>query len=352
MRAKVYWYSDACNTDCWVVTGSKLAMQGSRGYSYVTGDPLYYLCTLVGTAMEPIIRLQEVTKRYRDVVAVDAVTFDVPRGTLFGLLGPNGAGKTSLIRIITTITAPDSGVVYFDGERLNSRHPESIGYLPEERGLYRKMKVGEHLLYLARLKGLQGAEAKKRLLAMMERFGITAWWTKKVEELSKGMQQKIQFISTILHEPKLLILDEPFSGLDPINTNVIKDEIHALNAKGISVVFSTHRMEQVEQICEHIVLIDKGKNVLEGRVGAIKDQFKEGIYRIGFDGKLPEELTGHFTVLSDTDHELLVKADTGMTPNDLLRELLGRGFLIRAFEEVKPSLNEIFIRTVQSQDHA
>lgn len=300
----------------------------------------------------PILSIQNVSKHYRDVIAVDAVSFDVPKGALFGLLGPNGAGKTSLIRIITTITAADSGDVYFDGQKLNASHPEQIGYMPEERGLYRKMKVGEHLLYLAQLKGMHTTDAKKKILAMMERFEITSWWSKKVEELSKGMQQKIQFISTILHEPKLIILDEPFSGLDPINTNLIKDEIYALNQKGISVIFSTHRMEQVEQICQYLVLINKGQNVLEGKVSDIRDAFKEGIYRINFDGTMPEDLSGHFRVISDTSNELLVKADKGMTPNDLLRELLGRGFVIRGFEEVRPGLNEIFIRTVKSLEHA
>lgn len=298
-----------------------------------------------------ILSIQQVTKKYRNVTAVDAVSFDVPRGALFGLLGPNGAGKTSLIRIITTITAADSGVVYFDGEVLNTAHPEKIGYMPEERGLYRKMKVGEHLIYLAELKGLRKADAKKQLLAMMEKFEITSWWNKKVEELSKGMQQKIQFISTILHEPKLLILDEPFSGLDPINTNVIKDEIHALNQKGISVIFSTHRMEQVEQICEYLVLINKGKNVLEGKVNEIKDTFKEGIFRVSSDGNLNGNLNG-LEILSQKSNEFLVKAAPGHTPNDLLRDLMNRGIVIHGFQEVMPSLNEIFIRTVKNIDNA
>lgn len=297
--------------------------------------------------MAPILSIQQVTKKYRDVTAVDAVSFDVPQGALFGLLGPNGAGKTSLIRIITTITAADSGVIYFDGEALNASHPEKIGYMPEERGLYRKMKVGEHLIYLAQLKGMQAGEAKKKLLSMMEKFDITSWWSKKVEELSKGMQQKIQFISTILHEPKLIILDEPFSGLDPINTNVIKDEIYALNQKGITVIFSTHRMEQVEQICEYLVLINKGKNVLQGKVGEIKDKFKEGIFRVSSDGTMNGNLDG-LHILSHTQHELLVKAAPGHSPNALLRDLMQRGITIQGFEEVKPSLNEIFIRTVKS----
>lgn len=301
--------------------------------------------------MEPLLSIQQVTKKYRDVTAVDTVSFDVPKGALFGLLGPNGAGKTSLIRIITTITAADSGVIYFDGEALNASHPEKIGYMPEERGLYRKMKVGEHLIYLAQLKGMHAGEAKKKLLAMMERFEITSWWPKKVEELSKGMQQKIQFISTILHEPKLIILDEPFSGLDPINTNVIKDEIYALNQKGITVIFSTHRMEQVEQICEYLVLINKGKNVLQGKVAEIKDAFKEGIFRVSSDGTMNGNLDG-LHLLSQSAHELLVKAPPGHSPNALLRDLMSRGITIHGFEEVKPSLNEIFIRTVQSLDHA
>ncbi|MDX1479259.1 MAG: ATP-binding cassette domain-containing protein [Saprospiraceae bacterium] len=299
-----------------------------------------------------ILSLQGVTKRYRDLIAVNDVTFDVPQGTLFGLLGPNGAGKTSLIRIITTITGADAGQVFFNSAPLNSRHPEQIGYLPEERGLYRKMKVGEHLMYLAQLKGLSKTEARARITSMMQKFEITDWWGKKVEELSKGMQQKIQFIATIVHRPKLIILDEPFSGLDPINTNLIKDEIFALNREGTSIIFSTHRMEQVEEICEWIVLINKGQNVLHGRVADIKEQNKEGIYRIGFRGKLPDDLSGHFTVISDTDNELLVKADHGMSPNALLRELLDRQFIIEAFEEVKPSLNEIFIKTVNGQARA
>jgi ABC-2 type transport system ATP-binding protein len=295
-----------------------------------------------------ILSLQGVRKEYSNVTAVDDVSFEVPDGSLFGLLGPNGAGKTSLIRIITTITMADSGSVLFDGELLNRSHIERIGYLPEERGLYRKMKVGEHLLYLAQLKGLSLSDAKARIKHHMERFEIADWWNKKIEELSKGMQQKIQFIATIVHEPKLIILDEPFSGLDPINTNLIKDVIFELNSNGTSVIFSTHRMEQVEEICEHIILINDGRNVLEGRVRDIKDHFKEGVFRIEFAGELPSDLSSHFTVVSDTDHEVLIKAEAGMSPNDLLRVLLDRGFLIHGFQEVKPSLNEVFIKTVNS----
>ena len=299
-----------------------------------------------------ILDLQQVTKRYRDVTAVDAVSFGVPKGSIFGLLGPNGAGKTSLIRIITTITGADSGKILFNGTQLNSSHPAQIGYLPEERGLYKKMKVGEQLLYLAQLKGLEAKDAKERIVKMLRKFEITDWWHKKVEELSKGMQQKIQFISTVIHEPELIILDEPFSGLDPINTNLIKQEIYDLNANGTTVIFSTHRMEQVEEICEWITLIDKGQNVLNGRVAEIKKQYKQGLFKIEFDGNLPEDLNAYFEVVEDSDHALILKLEEGMNANDLLRTLLDRGFVIRSFNEVLPTLNEIFIQTVESQYHA
>lgn len=297
-----------------------------------------------------ILSLQAVRKQYRNVLAVNDVTFDVPRGSMFGLLGPNGAGKTSLIRIITTITMADSGQILFDGEPLNFRHPERIGYLPEERGLYRKMKVGDHLMYLAQLKGLSAKDAKSRIHEHMDRFEIRDWWNKKVEELSKGMQQKIQFIATVVHDPKLIILDEPFSGLDPINTNLIKDFIFELNGKGTTIIFSTHRMEQVEEICEHIVLINKGQNVLQGKVEEIKETYKEGIFRLEFDGNLPADLNGNFHVIQDTDKDVLIKAQE-MSPNELLRELLNRGIEIHSFQEVKPSVNEIFIRKVNEEAH-
>ena len=216
--------------------------------------------------MSQILSLKNIVKRYHKNTAVDDVSFDVKKGSIFGLLGPNGAGKTSIIRIITTITGADEGEVLLDGVKLNNNHPAEIGYMPEERGLYKKMKVGEQLLYLAQLKGLPYDEAKKSILHWMDKFEIRDWWNKKVEELSKGMQQKIQFIATVMHGPKLLILDEPFSGLDPVNTNLIKKEISELRDKGISIIFSTHRMEQVEEICEDIVLINHGKKILEGKL--------------------------------------------------------------------------------------
>lgn len=263
------------------------------------------------------------------------------------MLGPNGAGKTSLIRIITTITGADEGEILLDGERLSEIHPMMIGYLPEERGLYKKMKVGEHLLYLAQLKGLSHGMAKKQLKTWMEKFAITDWWNKKIEELSKGMQQKVQFVATVVHEPKLIILDEPFSGLDPINTNLIKDEIHQLNRNGTSVIFSTHRMEQVEEICEDIVLMNNGKIILEGKVADIKEDFKEHKYSICFNGEFPGDINSdNFEILSDDNNDLIIKVKEGKHPNELLSALINRNVEIRSYNEVLPSLNEIFIKQV------
>ena len=293
-----------------------------------------------------ILQLDNVRKTYQNHVAVDGVSFAVPEGSIFGLLGPNGAGKTSLIRIITTITRADSGTVYLNGKQLHSRHPEMIGYMPEERGLYKKMKVGEHLIYLARLKGLSKSEAKSKINHWLEKFEITDWWEKKVEELSKGMQQKIQFISTIVHEPKLLILDEPFSGLDPINTNLMKDEIAALRDKGTSIIFSTHRMEQVEEVCEEIVLINKGQNVLEGRVKDVKNQFKENLFEVEFDGAMPTGLSELATVKEQKKESVIVQLRTGRHSNEVLQLFLQNGNFIHTFREILPTLNEIFIKKV------
>ena len=294
-----------------------------------------------------ILSLRGVVKRYSNHTAVDHVTFDIPKGSIFGLLGPNGAGKTSLIRIITTITGADEGEIFVDGEKLNELHPTQIGYLPEERGLYKKMKVGEHLMYLAQLKGLDAKTAKAKINGWLERFEIKDWWNKKIEELSKGMQQKVQFIATVVHEPKLVILDEPFSGLDPINTNLIKDEIYRMNKEGMSVIFSTHRMEQVEEICEDIVLINNGKIILEGEVNQIKEKFKENTYRIGFEGSLPQDISSDsFEVLSDNDHEIILKVKEGHRPNELLTELIKRNIEIHSYNEILPTVNEIFIKQV------
>lgn len=293
-----------------------------------------------------ILQLDRVLKTYGNYAAVNHVSFDVPKGSIFGLLGPNGAGKTSLIRIITTITRADSGSILLDGEPLNSRHPEVIGYMPEERGLYKKMKVGEHLLYLAQLKGLSKKQAQQALDFWMERFDIRDWWNKKVEELSKGMQQKIQFIATVLHKPKLLILDEPFSGLDPINTNLIKDEIYQLQQQGVSILFSTHRMEQVEEICERIVLINKGSVILEGNVREIKNRFKEHRFQIDYEGELPADFEAQMAVVNYKPGSVTVQVAEGSRPNELLQYFIQRGLQVRAFQELLPSLNEIFIRQV------
>ncbi|MCB0568507.1 MAG: ATP-binding cassette domain-containing protein [Phaeodactylibacter sp.] len=297
-----------------------------------------------------ILSLDNIVKTYDKNVAVDGVSFDVPRGSIFGLLGPNGAGKTSLIRIITTITRSDSGTVFLDGERLGGSHPEQIGYMPEERGLYRKMKVGEHLTYLARLKGLNAIAAREQINYWLEKFEIRDWWNKKVEELSKGMQQKIQFIATVVHQPKLLILDEPFSGLDPVNTNLIKQEIHHLQGEGVSIIFSTHRMEQVEEICEHIVLINQGRNVLEGKVSDIKNKFKKNLYRIQFSGELPAGLETRAQIVEQTPNGITMQVGDEAESNKLLQYLLQHGVVVRSFNEILPTLNEIFIRQVKGGD--
>lgn len=302
-------------------------------------------------AMSSILSLTNVVKKYHNHTAVNNTSFEVPKGSIFGLLGPNGAGKTSLIRIITTITGADSGTVLLDGEPLNLDHPRDIGYMPEERGLYKKMKVGEQLLYLAQLKGLTKAEARTNLNYWLKKFGIVDWWDKKVEELSKGMQQKIQFIATVVHDPKLLILDEPFSGLDPINTNLIKDEIYELNQKGKSIIFSTHRMEQVEEICEEIVLINKGNKILQGKVSQIKEDHKENVFELVFDGKLPPGLdSSTFDILEDSEEKALIKIKEGHNSNELLLNIIQAGIHLKSYREVLPTLNEIFIKNVGYSD--
>ncbi|MFN0215760.1 MAG: ABC transporter ATP-binding protein [Saprospiraceae bacterium] len=293
-----------------------------------------------------ILSIQNVVKTYGDYKAVNEVSLDVQKGSVFGMLGPNGAGKTSLIRMITTITAPDSGSIFLDGHKLNSSSPEQIGYMPEERGLYKKMKVGEQLLYLAQLKGLSKSEAQKEIDHWFEKFEIKDWWNKKVEDLSKGMQQKIQFIATVLHKPKLLILDEPFTGLDPINTNLIKDEIGQLNAAGTSIIFSTHRMEQVEEMCDHIVLINKGRNVLYGEVQSIKNEYKQNLFRVEAQGEMPTNFPDRFAVVKTDKNALTFKLDDEAQSNDLLQLFLKKGVRITRFEEILPTFNEIFIQRV------
>jgi ABC-2 type transport system ATP-binding protein len=302
--------------------------------------------------MTPILSLSHVVKAYQSTVAVDDVSFDIPRGSIFGLLGPNGAGKTSLIRIITSITRADSGEVRIDGEPLHSNHPEVIGYMPEERGLYKKMKVGEHLIYLARLKGLSAGDAKASIDHWMTKFDITDWYNKKVEELSKGMQQKIQFIATIIHRPSLIILDEPFSGLDPINANLIKDEIYQLKEQGASIIFSTHRMEQVEEICERIVLINRGRNVLEGQVADIRQERKQNLFRFAYKGDLPRDLLEKQDILHQEPGLLTLHFEQDRDSNTFLRRLIDQGVYVSDFTEILPSINEVFIQTVAAQEVA
>ncbi len=299
---------------------------------------------------------EHVEKNYSGYRALDDVSIAASEGRILGLLGPNGAGKTTLIRIINLITAPDQGQVFFAGEPLKTKHIAQIGYLPEERGLYKKMKVGEQAMYLARLKGLSKTDAERRLRQWFERFEIMGWWNKKVEELSKGMQQKVQFIVTVLHEPRLLIFDEPFSGFDPINANLLKEEILRLKEKGATVIFSTHNMASVEEICDDIVLINKSHAVLSGEVGEIKQRYRKNIYDVRCRNLAPDTAFGNgIQVLSqhtkgDTDY-LQFKIANTLLPNDLLRSLVDRAEVM-SFQEVLPSMNEIFIETVTENNMA
>lgn len=299
-----------------------------------------------------ILSVQDVVKTYGNYTAVNHVSLDVPKGIIFGMLGPNGAGKTSLIRMITTITAPDSGVIYLDGEKLHDRSPEYIGYMPEERGLYKKMKVGEQLLYLAQLKGLSRAQAEKEIDYWFTKFEIKSWWNKKVDDLSKGMQQKIQFIATVLHKPKLLILDEPFTGLDPINTNLIKEEILQLNKSGTSIIFSTHRMEQVEEMCDYIVLINKGKNVLYGEVNQIKNTYKQNHYLVETDSETAPNLPETFQLLKKENKTYIFQLENEAQSNELIRLFLNQNLRVTRFEEILPTFNEIFIKRVAETGEA
>lgn len=298
-----------------------------------------------------ILRLENVTKRYKDHLAVDNISFEVKPGTIFGMLGPNGAGKTSTIRIITTITAPDSGRIFFKGKPLDSTHPSRMGYLPEERGLYKKMKVGDHLIYLAQLKGLTAQDAAEKCKRMLDKFEALSWWHKKVEELSKGMQQKIQFIATIVHNPEILILDEPFTGLDPINSNMIQEEIYRLRDSGVTILFSTHRMEQVEEMCEEIILIHRGKNILQGNVREIRNQYKEHLYKVNFFGTLPARLPDGIELMKAEHHAATFRLAGSLSSNQLLHQLITAGCEIHAFNEILPTINEIFIQQVKGIPH-
>ena len=292
------------------------------------------------------LSLAHINKKYGNYEASADVSFDIPKGAIFGLLGPNGAGKTTLIRMITRIIFPDSGAILFDGEPLKEEHTNRIGYMPEERGLYKTMKVYEHLIYLARLKGLSSSEAAKRVNHWMDKFDIGSWKQKRIEELSKGMQQKVQFIATVIHDPVMLILDEPFSGLDPINSKLIEDEIYNLKQQGRTIIFSTHRMEQVEEICDEIVLINKGHKILSGAVNELKQQFKENKYSIRYDGALTDGFHSQFDVISAQDGEAILQTKT--STNEILKYFIDRDIIVRGYNEILPSLNEIFIRAVNS----
>jgi ABC-2 type transport system ATP-binding protein len=304
-----------------------------------------------------ILDIQNVTKQYAAHRALDDVSISVPRQSVFGLLGPNGAGKTSLIRIITQITAPDKGQIVFEGKSLEPTHIEEMGYLPEERGLYKKMEVGEQVLYLARLKGLSRQEAIKRLKYWFEKFEMQAWWKKKIEELSKGMQQKVQFIVTILHEPKFLILDEPFTGFDPINAELVKNELLALRDKGCTIVLSTHRMESVEELCTHIALLNNSKKILEGSIKEVRKKYKSSVYEIHYVGNkigFTNALWSGYELLDlkdEGEHSVArVKMLENQSPNVLLSALLPHVELV-GFKEIVPSMNDIFIRTVSAHLH-
>lgn len=297
-----------------------------------------------------ILSVQNVVKQYANHTAVDHISFDIPSGTIFGLLGPNGAGKTSLIRIITCITKADVGQILFNGTPLNINTPSEIGYMPEERGLYKKMKVGEHLIYLARLKGLSVTEAKAKVGNWLEKFDITSWWNKKIEELSKGMSQKIQFIATVVHEPKLVILDEPFSGLDPINSLLIQDEIIKMQQNGTSIIFSTHRMEQVEEMCQNIVLINKGKNILSGEVNKIRQDFKQNAFRVDFAQEIPESILQENGVIKKNNNSIQITQNDLVTMNRWLAEKIQNGNPITGFKEILPTIGEIFIKQVEENN--
>lgn len=295
-----------------------------------------------------ILEVKHLKKYYATQKAVDDISFAVKQGSIFGLLGPNGAGKTTLLRMITGIFFQDEGEIFLNERRFDPENDVTgIGYMPEERGLYKKMKIGEQAIYLAQLKGMTKSHATLKVKEWFIKFGMESWWNKKVEDLSKGMSQKLQFVTTVLHEPKLIILDEPFSGLDPVNANLIKDEIYQLAKKGSSIIFSTHRMEQVEEICDHIILVNKGQKILDGGVSQVKQQFKENLFYVELEEK-PERLTSHiFEVIGHQKEGLVVKIKDGFRPNDVLRFFIDQNMNVAAFSEMLPSLNDIFIRLVE-----
>ncbi|HEX7756956.1 MAG TPA: ATP-binding cassette domain-containing protein [Niabella sp.] len=296
-----------------------------------------------------LLQVAHLKKYFATQKAVDDISLTIEQGQIFGLLGPNGAGKTTLIRMITGIFYPDSGTITLEGKAFDPVNDISkIGYMPEERGLYKKMKIGEQALYLARLKGLSKHDAIESLKTWFAKFEMDSWWNKKVEDLSKGMQQKLQFVITVLHKPRLIILDEPFSGLDPVNSNLIKDEIFNLAKNGATVIFSTHRMEQVEEICDHIVLVNKGQKILDGTVQGVKQQFKENLYKVTFAAPVtdigPSDL---FDVKRVSGNTLVLQKKPAVNNNQILSYFLNRGWQVDSFNELLPTLNDIFIRKVE-----
>jgi ABC-2 type transport system ATP-binding protein len=299
-----------------------------------------------------LFEAKNVTKQYGNQLALDSVSISVPEQCIYGLLGPNGAGKTTLIRIINQITGPDSGELFLNGKKLMPDDVQYIGYLPEERGLYKKMKVGEQALYFAQLKGLSKEEAMRRLKYWFKKLDIVDWWGKKVEELSKGMQQKVQFVTTILHEPKLLIFDEPFTGFDPLNANIIKNEILFLRERGATIIFSTHNMGSVEELCDNITLIDKAKTLLEGSVDEIRRKWAANEYDLVLDGDVNIEGNGHYTIMKhekDNGKSIVrLKTTDNIKSNDILQTVMRSGNVV-SFNPALPSMNEIFIRVIETR---
>ncbi len=303
--------------------------------------------------MANLLELQNLKKYFSTQKAVDDISFSIPRGSIFGLLGPNGAGKTTLLRMITGIFYPDSGQIIFNGKKFDPMlDPQNIGYMPEERGLYKKMKIGEQAVYLAQLKGLKASEATQRAKEWFSKFEMQSWWNKKVEDLSKGMSQKLQFVTTVMHHPSLIILDEPFSGLDPVNANLIKEEIFNLAENGSTIIFSTHRMEQVEEICRNIVLMNKGQKILDGTVQQVKNDFKDNIYELKGQLLAEHTLTSLFEVVSLNNGSLRLRLGQGTKPNDVLQYFINQQVEINSFHEVLPSLNDIFIKQVEGTANA
>ena len=302
-----------------------------------------------------IIQCKNVCKSFGEKVALDHVSVDIPKGKIFGLLGPNGAGKTTLIRIINRITIPGGGEVLFDGRPITQDDVEKIGYLPEERGLYRKMKVGDQAMYFARLKGMSSRDAAVELKKWFVKFGIESWWNKKVEELSKGMAQKVQFITTVVHKPSLLILDEPFSGFDPVNAQIIREEILRLKEEGATIILSTHNMESVEELCDNIALINKSHVVITGGVDEIRHKYGNNNVELIYTGNFPVvSVSGLFKVLSDQDdagrHTAVLALEDGVSSNDVIRNILDQDITVNSFKELVPRMNDIFIKLVTEEE--